>query len=132
MSIISGAALYSNLAGNYFDGDQSVSFLSTTIIANQNSFNSKGTSAQDEQNNMDDRELYRHLVVFSDLAYSLAFFLFLIVMKIKTKKEARRIKSDNVLVSDYAIEVRGFPQSDSNLTRNVFQKHFEDNFGKVV
>ena len=81
---------------------------------------------------MDDREIYRHLVIFSDLAYSLAFFLFLVVMKLKTKKEARKIKADNVLISDYAIEVRGFAHNDRNITTDLVKKHFEDNFGKVV
>ena len=38
---------------------------------------------------------------------------------------------DNVLISDYSIEVRGFPKSNTHLTQAVFKDHFENLFGKV-
>ncbi len=124
MSAIAGAALYSNIVGNYFDGDQGASFIYYMVIANQDQFDQGSLTIGDALSHLNDRDIYKQIVIFSDLLYCLAFFLFLNFMRFRTKRETKDFQVDNVLMSDYSIEVRGFPSSALSLTQDVFKSHF--------
>lgn len=79
MSLIAGASIYSNFVGDYFDDEEGASVIQRVVIANQDSFDPTSNNLVVQQDHMDDKKLYRLLVIYSDLAYTALFLLFLLI-----------------------------------------------------
>jgi len=129
MSIISVIPIALNISGGYFSASQKSTVLEETTLGNVQGSGSVLVTINNKEY-LDSRSV-KLIYVYTDIGYSFAFFLFLLIFYFVTKKEVAKINQDSITPADYAIYVKGFPHKCS-IKEEDMKDLFEKNFGRVV
>lgn len=127
MSLIMIPSMVSNLRGEYYKG-KNKSALDFTMLGNQKGFED-GTINTDYINEYKNNELERHLVIYSDVANTIFFFLFIILFKYLSALAQRNALIRTKTISDYTVYATGIPTQ--GVTERDIIEHFAQ-YGKVI
>jgi hypothetical protein len=81
--------------------------LANQPLSPSKSMNSSIVELVEYQNEM---EMNLFIITFSDLGYSVLFLLYVWYLRVSKNRQVEKYHKENVLVTDFAIEVNGFPE----------------------
>lgn len=107
MSLIAIPALYSNIRGGFYN-NRNFSAMGYTMLGNQDGFY-QGTQLTDGVTAHEDNDLDRYLVIYSDIANTIFFFLFIYYLKYIGSVAIKEALFKTQTASDYTLYVTGLP-----------------------
>ena len=125
MSLMSAPAIYMNYIGDGITEDTNL--LVSTTIGNTKKYVKLDTESTDDYylRKAEGLKWNSHILIISDLSYSVTFFLFVIYWRIKSASIFRlyhKVKRDT---SHYSVQLRGFPNEQ------IHEKELYDLFKKL-
>jgi hypothetical protein len=127
ISVISVWPLVLNRQGNYIPEGTEFSAFDVYTLANQKRVD-ENTSGELAYESIDTQRKYQQMILAADAIYTAMFIGFLIFYRLKSAILVKKNLEENVLPSDYAVEVKGLPP---DVTEDTVKQHFSQ-FGEVV